>query len=67
MMIIVTGMAREQMYGFQETLWEDLRSRVDHPDAVEIEYELIMDMTPLRSLMPQRMQGCLCGLCPDMA
>lgn len=49
------------MYGFQETQAEYQKSAIDHPDHEEIEAEMILQMTPLRMLLPAPPYWCQCG------
>ena len=49
------------MYGFQEDLYENQQSSIDHPDGQEIEAETILAMTPLKGLFPAQPGACFCG------
>lgn len=60
-MVIISIIALSRvMYGFQETQADEQRSEINHPDHEEIEAELIIQMTPLETLLPKPAYWCPC-------
>ena len=55
-------MIRYEMYGWQETLWQDLHTRINHPDRDEIEWEILATITPLSEQTPKPATWCNCKL-----
>lgn len=53
----------DQMWGFQDTLWEEAIIMGDHPDREEMVADELIAMTPLAMLAPQTPSACYCNRC----